>query len=117
MQPSLGSQLLSFFSMAWLFRSNLTRALNLQVFTESYRPRKPFWYLSFIATHPNSQGKGIGASLLGPMKETAKRQGLPIYLECSNQQNLSFYRSQGFRLIDKMPYPGGPTIWPMILDR
>lgn len=114
--PTLVSQLSSFFKMAWLLRGNLARGFQLQVLMESYRPRKPFWHLTYIATDPDHQGKGIGASLLEPITRISSQQSLPIYLECSNRDNLSFYRAHQFRLVDEITYPDGPTIWPMLYE-
>ena len=116
-QPSLGFQLLSFFRLTWLLRGNISRVLNLQSIMASYKPRKPFWHLTYIATDPSHQGKGIGASLMKPVTKIARQQNIPVYLECSNRSNLSFYRNHGFRLVDEVSYPEGPTIWPMVLDR
>ncbi len=114
--PTLTSQLLSFARLTWLFRGNISRALNLQSLMESYRPRKPFWHLTYIATDPVHQGRGIGSTLLKPITNISNDDGLPIYLECSNRENLSFYRAHNFRLIDEITYPGGPTIWPMLRE-
>ncbi|HIG40613.1 MAG: GNAT family N-acetyltransferase [bacterium] len=115
--PSAGSQLLHFLRLSWLLRGDISRVLDLQSLMSSYRPPKPFWHLTYIATDPARQGKGIGASLMKPVTKIAREQNIPIYLECSNRANLSFYRAHGFRLVDEVSYPGGPTIWPMLLDR
>ena len=113
---SLLSQLVSFLQMASILRGHLNRALKLQSFMHSYRPQKPHWYLTYIATAPNHQGTGIGRNLLQPMIDKARSDKKPIYLECSAQNNLSFYRAHQFRLVDQIALPHGPTIWPMILD-
>ncbi len=114
--PSLISQLISISRMFLLFRGNLERAFKLQTLMETYRPRQKFWHLTYIATHPEQQGSGIGSSLLEPMLSHAAAANMPVYLECSNQANLSFYRKHGFRLVDKITPREGPTIWPMCLD-
>ena len=116
-RPAMGSQLLNFFRVTWLLRGNISRILNLQSIMASYRPGKPFWHLTYIATDPVKQGKGIGTSLIKPVINIAREQDTPVYLECSNRTNLSFYRAHGFRLVDEVSYPEYPTIWPMILDR
>ncbi|HJP51190.1 MAG TPA: GNAT family N-acetyltransferase [Pseudomonadales bacterium] len=114
--PSMLSQLLSFARFSWLFRGNVSRAVNLQNMMASYRPGKPFWHLTYIATDPDHQGKGIGTNLLQPIRDQATQDDYPIYLECSNRDNLAFYRRHGFRLVDELRSPTGPTIWPMIME-
>jgi ribosomal protein S18 acetylase RimI-like enzyme len=115
-QQSLLNQLYGTLRLLWLLKGNISRVYQLQELMDSYRPRKDFMHLTYLATHPEHQGSGIGASMLKPILERAKAQSVPVYLECSNQNNLGFYRQFGFRLIDNISFKGGPTIWPMTLD-
>ena len=83
---------------------------------ENYKPRRPFWHLTYLATDPDFQGQGIGRRLLSPITENLPASGVdktPVYLECSNKDSISFYLSQGFNLIEEVKIPDGPTIWPM----
>tara|TARA_R110002072_G_scaffold3830_1_gene27229 strand:- start:2526 stop:3101 length:576 start_codon:yes stop_codon:yes gene_type:complete len=114
--PSLLGQLIGSLKLLWLLKGNISRAYRLQELMASYRPRKDFLHLTYLATNPEQQGSGVGAGLIKPMLEQAKSMALPVYLECSNQENLGFYRQFGFRLIDNISFKGGPTIWPMTLD-
>jgi ribosomal protein S18 acetylase RimI-like enzyme len=102
--------------LVWLLKGNISRAYQLQELMASYRPRRDFLHLTYLATSPEHQGSGVGAHLMRPMLERAKALAMPVYLECSNQANLAFYRQFGFRLIDNISFKGGPTIWPMTLD-
>lgn len=114
---SMFGQMLGSFKLLWLLKGNISRAYRLQELMASYRPQKDFLHLTYLATHPEQQGSGIGAKLIRPMLEHARELSLPVYLECSNQENLGFYRQFGFRLIDNISFKGGPTIWPMTLDQ
>ena len=87
---------------------------------ESYRPRKEYLHLTHLATLPEAQGSGIASQLMKPMLDRARAFNTPIYLECTNRNNLNLYRQFGFRLIDDIPVTEagikGPTIWPMTLE-
>ena len=113
---SLPSQLNTFLKLAWLLKGNISRASKIQAVMENYKPRRPFWHLTYLATDPDFQGQGIGRRLLSPITENLPASGVdktPVYLECSNKDSISFYLSQGFNLIEEVKIPDGPTIWPM----
>jgi len=56
----------------------------------------PFYYLSFLGTHPESRGRGIGMSLLAELAVLADQEGRPIYLESTNPANNPRYERLGF---------------------
>lgn len=113
---SLLSRLINLCRMAFMFRGNLSRAIQIQGAVDSFRPTMPYWYLTYIATHPRHQGTGIGSALLAPMLATADDQRCPVFLECSNERNIDFYREHGFDIVASVTLPGGPTIWPMLRE-
>ena len=113
---SLLSRLINLCRMALMFRGNLSRAIQIQAAVDCYRPATPYWYLTYIATHPRHQGTGIGGALLAPMLATADDQRCPVFLECSNERNIGFYREHGFEIVASVTLPGGPTIWPMLRE-
>jgi ribosomal protein S18 acetylase RimI-like enzyme len=110
------SQLWALCRMVYMFRSNLARALRVQSHVDRCRPRRPHWYLAYIATDPAHQRSGIGSELLRPMLEAADRERTPVYLECSNSENIPFYRAHGFHLVDSISLPDGPGVWPMLRE-
>jgi GNAT superfamily N-acetyltransferase len=64
---------------------------------EAALPRsRPFYYLSFLGTHPESRGNGIGTGLLAQILEVADREGHPTYLESTNPANDARYERLGF---------------------
>lgn len=55
------------------------------------------WYLSILGVHPQAQGRGIGARLLAPTLEEARRAGACAYLKTFDPRNNTFYVRAGFR--------------------
>jgi GNAT superfamily N-acetyltransferase len=68
----------------------------LERFTAATPQARPFYYLSFLGTHPGSRGKGIGMGLLAELGAQADREGRPIYLESTNPANTPRYERLGF---------------------
>ena len=54
-----------------------------------YHPAEPHWHLPMIGELPSMQGKGFGAALLYHGLAQCDRDGLPAYLESSNEGNIS----------------------------
>lgn len=65
-------------------------------FEAAIPPGPPFYYVSFLGTHPLSRGKGVGMALLAEIVEFADREGQPTYLESSNPANNPRYERLGF---------------------
>jgi GNAT superfamily N-acetyltransferase len=58
---------------------------------------RPFYYLSFLGTHPDSRGRGLGMGLLAELVAQADRDGQPTYLESTNPANNPRYERLGFK--------------------
>ena len=71
------------------------------------------WYLFILGTEQAAQGKGLGSALLAHMLAHVDADGLPVYLESSNERNLALYGRHGFEITTEVAIPGGPRIWPM----
>ncbi len=53
-----------------------------------------WWYLAFLATHPDAKGQGVGSALL---KAGAERAGTtPLALSTGNDENQRFYEGRGY---------------------
>ncbi len=119
-QRSLLTGFLAGLKTIWLLKDNLSRAYYIDELMSGYRPRKHYLHLTLLATSPEVQGSGVARHLVEPILTRARARQTPVYLECSNRENLGFYRQFGFRLVDDIPVTkqgiSGPTIWPMTLE-
>lgn len=81
---------------------------------ERQHPSLPHWYLAALGTNPPRQGGGVGAALLYPVLERCDREGVPAYLDCSTEADISFFQRQGFHVTGKLTVPAGaPVPWAM----
>ncbi|KAJ5708345.1 Acyl-CoA N-acyltransferase [Penicillium malachiteum] len=62
--------------------------------------KKSLWYLEVIAVHPSLQFRGIGGKAMHWILEHVQEQ--PIYLECTRRENVGFYESFGFEVVDEV---------------
>jgi GNAT superfamily N-acetyltransferase len=84
---------------------------------EERHPRDPsHWYLFILGTEPAAQGQGLGSALLDQVLARVDADGMPAYLESSNERNIAWYGRYGFEVTSEVAIPGGPTIWPMWRD-
>jgi GNAT superfamily N-acetyltransferase len=98
------------------FRGHLVRALRTQLQVEHLHAAQsaPHWYLAYLGTRRDRQGQGLGSQMLREVLAGADTQGVPAYLESSNEQNLPLYERHGFRVVGELQALGrGPTIWRM----
>ena len=73
------------------------------------------WYVWLIGVDPPRQGQGVGGALLGSICARADRDGVPCYLDTTNERNLPFYRRQGFEVVYECDFPrGGPHLWTLV---
>jgi ribosomal protein S18 acetylase RimI-like enzyme len=80
---------------------------------EKHHEKQPpeHWYLEFVATATQAQGRGLGSALLTDALGRFDAQGLPVYLESSNPRNLPFYQRHGFEITGDLPIGSGPPQW------
>jgi ribosomal protein S18 acetylase RimI-like enzyme len=79
---------------------------------DSHLPDEPVWFLELIAVAPETQHSGLGGLLVTHGLTRARDMGHPAFLQTSNERNLAFYQSHGFRIIDEgNAPPDGPTVW------
>jgi len=75
------------------------------------------WYLYGLGVEPSKQGQGVGQTLLQPVLAQADSEGLICYLDTNNEQNVSFYEQNGFKVVshEQAMHPG-PHIWAMLRE-
>jgi GNAT superfamily N-acetyltransferase len=98
------------------FRSLLLRALRTQLQIAGLHAGQspPHWYLGYLGTRHDRQGEGLGTRMLREVLARADADGVPAYLESSNERNLPLYERNGFRVVGDLRALGhGPTIWRM----
>lgn len=99
---------------ARVFGPHLPRALRTLHRMQRSHPTAPHWYLSYLGTAPQQQGRGVGSALLRPVLERCDRERLPAYLEASTERNRRLYERHGFVVTGTVRLPGGgPTLWRM----
>lgn len=59
---------------------------------------KDCYYLVYIGTKPNAQGKGYAGKLIRDMVAKADAEQRPMYLESSTERNNSYYAKFGFEV-------------------
>lgn len=113
-RPPLRRQLAALPSVVLRLRSRLPVASVTYGALQRVHPDRPHWYLSGIGTDPPAQGTGVGSELMRSRLVRCDAAGEPAYLESSNESNVPFYRSHGFRVTGELTVPGGgPTLWLM----
>ncbi|KAK3294777.1 uncharacterized protein B0H64DRAFT_443818 [Chaetomium fimeti] len=67
------------------------------------------WFLAYLGTRPNSQGRGYAAKLLRDMVARADAEKRPMYLESSSQSNNAYYEKFGFEVQRDVFLERGPV--------
>lgn len=57
------------------------------------------WYLVYIGTSLRGRGKGNASKLIRHVTSQADKDGMPVYLESSNEKNPPIYRRFGFETV------------------
>jgi GNAT superfamily N-acetyltransferase len=85
-------------------------ALGLTQMERAHPHERPHWYLSLFGTDPAAQGEGRGSAVLAPVLKRCDSEAMGAYLESSNPDNHDFYARRGFREIQSLTLPLGPTL-------
>ena len=64
-----------------------------------------FLYVLVFGVSTELQGKGFGRKLIGAAIEKSEREGLLLYLETSEEENIKMYEHFGFRLLKTVTLP------------
>ena len=98
-----------------VFRARALRSLGVLTTMEKlHPPEPPHWYLEFLGTAPSRRGRGVARAVLAPVLDRADAEGVPAYLENSNEVNLGLYGRLGFEVTGTFTVANdGPTMWSM----
>ena len=78
----------------------------------SHVPSEPCWVLDMVAVDPAHRGAGLGRLLIEHGLAMARADGLPAFLETSQERNVGYYERLGFEVLSREQSPGGgPEIW------
>jgi ribosomal protein S18 acetylase RimI-like enzyme len=75
------------------------RALRLARVDQEMRKshlREPHWYLWFLGTAPDQQGKGLGSRLLRSLSAKSLASQVPCYLETEKASSVRLYEKHGY---------------------
>ena len=72
-------------------------------------------HLAILAVRPDQQGQGTGTALLQAHHATFDRQGIPAYLEASDERTRDLYLRHGYTDHgEPIELPDGPPMYPMV---
>ena len=72
-----------------------TERMKEQVFTKE--EQKKHWYVFIMGTSVDRRRQGLASALLGDIKERARTDGRPIWLEATTENSLALYLNHGFQ--------------------
>lgn len=93
-----------FFSIAGI--KGMARARQLGAKLTQYHPPQPHAHLAFLGVAPAAQGKGVGSAILKATLAPLDAQGMPAYLEASDERNVALYLRHGFEVTGQFDLPG-----------
>ena len=85
----------------------------LERMEERHPDDRSHWYLFAPGYRAGGAGTRVGLVLLAQMLARVDADGMPAYLESSNERNIALYGRHGFEITGEVAIPGGPRIWPM----
>lgn len=97
---------------------DLGRLLTFFGLSEEHHPDDvDHWYLGVLGADLDRQGQGIGSACMQPILERVDAEGLPAYLESSNEKNVPLYERHGFKVTSIVDLPDdGPPLFLMWRD-
>lgn len=64
-------------------------------------------YVWLLGVAEEQRGRGVGSALLRAVTARRDAEGVPTYLDTTNQRNLAFYARHGFAPVHEGVFPGG----------
>jgi ribosomal protein S18 acetylase RimI-like enzyme len=110
---SIGQQLLSAVTFLRIFGRRLGEASQLAAEMDRRHPTEPHYYIAYVGVAPGAQGQGLGEALMAPTLERCDTEGLPAYLEATNERNAALYQRLGFQHLESFSVLESPPLWAM----
>jgi len=76
-----------------------------------HRPAGEHWYLDFLGTDPDHQGRGTGTAVLAPVLDRCDAAGTDAILWTTTEANVHFYAGRGFEVTADVQPPAAPRVW------
>jgi GNAT superfamily N-acetyltransferase len=90
------------------------RLLTVFGLMDELHPTADNYYLACLASDQGRQGQGIGTATMRPVLARADAEGVPCYLESSNERNVPLYERNGFETTKVVQVADdGPPMWLM----
>ncbi|MEM6829131.1 MAG: GNAT family N-acetyltransferase [Bacteroidota bacterium] len=80
----------------------LPSVLKREAVIKNYHPKDPFCHLWYIGVAKIDQRKGVGTHLLQAIIQKYDALGMPIYLETSMEENVAWYKKNGFQVYEEL---------------
>lgn len=58
-----------------------------------------YYYIDYLGTQPEARNKGYASTFMKYAQDVAKKEGRPIYLQSSTNENRRLYESFGFVVV------------------
>lgn len=81
---------------------------------EEYHPTESHWHFAAIGVDPRQQRKGAGSALMKEVLDTCDEQGVPAYLEATNENSASLATEYGFDRLGTIEKGTMPSFIPMV---
>jgi GNAT superfamily N-acetyltransferase len=82
-------------------------------FAEHHPASYPHHCLTYLATLPEHQGRGLGSALLRHTHRQLDIAGVPAFLIASNARTRDLYTRHGYERFGRLDLPGDLRMWPM----
>lgn len=83
---------------------NVAKVLKRNALIAKQYPSTPFYYLWFIGVLPAAQQQKQGTRLLNDLMKECDQVNRPLLLETSVQQNIEWYKKNGFYVYHRLNY-------------
>ncbi len=97
--------------LKWAKKDRVDRAFEAMKLLTENRPSWPHYYLEYLGVAPKYQGRGLGTLLLGSKLALIDSEGDRVYLESSNERNVSLYLRHGFKAVKREGFANSGPVY------